>query len=372
MGAFPSFVGSSNVTRSRNQDAEETINYYVELINDGSPKVRSALYGVPGYRPFAHLTAGPVRGLFAQDGRAWAVGGGVVFELFAGGTVTTVGTVAVNGQPADLACNGAAGHQLAIVSGGLIYILDLISGAFTLAGGTGVPSPALRLAFCDGYFIALKGQSNEFQISNLEDGLIWDALDKGQVSESSNQLLSLVVDHRELWLLGSKTTEVWFNSGNAGFPFQPQQSAFIESGIFAPFSAAKIDNSFLWIQGDARGAGCVVKANGYTPQIVSNRAVESQIQQLARYDNALAWTYQMGGHSFYLLYLPNSDTTWCFDLSNNTWTKRGLWDTRLERYTPDIGRCHCFAFGKHLVGSRTTGTIYEMNSDFYDYELVVP
>jgi hypothetical protein len=53
------------------------------------------------------------------------------------------------------------------------------------------------------------------------------------------------------------------------------------------------------------------------------------------------------------------------------WAERGIWDSARLRWTPHIGRCHCFAFGKHLVGARNTGTIYEMSQNFYTDGIVL-
>jgi hypothetical protein len=36
-----------------------------------------------------------------------------------------------------------------------------------------------------------------------------------------------------------------------------------------------------------------------------------------------------------------------------------MWVPAQRRNYPYLGRCHVYAFGKHLVGDRQSGTIYE-------------
>lgn len=377
---FDGFIGSSNTQLSVNADAERTINLFLHVPDGGAiAKSKAQLFGTPGVKPFLAavdgvpsnaLGAAPVRSLFYQDGRAFAVAGGIFYEIFANHTAITRGTLAANIRPATIHSNGTAGHQLFIVSGGLGYIFDLIANTLTQITAPGFPSPALMGGFVDGYFAVLKGLSIQFQISALLDGLVWSGLDVAQVSESSDQVLSMVIDHRELWLFGSKTSSPWFNNGNASFPFAPIQGTFIEGGIIAPFSACKIDNSVFWLDGDALGAGIVRRAQGYVPTRISSHAVEESLRGV-RLDDAIGWAYQDAGHTFYMLYVPSHETTWCFDVATQQWHERALWDPVRYRWTPDVGRCHAYAFGQHLVGDRSSGCIYIMDLDLADYELTL-
>ncbi len=361
------FVGPSNQTRSPNVDTERSVNLYTEIVDGGKGKVGANLYSTPGVRPYGEaLGGGPVRALFGQDGRAFAVSGIGVWELFASTKNVFRGEVISDGNPATISTNGPAGHQLFITSGGRGYIFDLISDTLSpFIAEEGFPVPVLMGGFGDGYFLALKSLSNEFHVSALENGLVWDAVSVAQVSESSNQILAMIIDHRELWLFGSRTTEVWYNSGNADFPYQPVSGTFIEGGIIAPWSAAKLDNTVLWIGGDERGSGVVWRADGYIPKRISTHAVESVLQELPLMSDAIAWTYQQQGHAFYVLYLPHAETTWVYDVATNQWHERGIWDTNLIRWTPHIGRCHTFIFGHHLIGDRQSGQIYSMSLDLH-------
>jgi len=381
---YPGFIGPSDPARSVNYNTERTINLYLERGRAGTtPATGGALYGTPGLRIFAALGGASVRGLFAEDQRAWAVAGDGLFELFATGTFTRRGTVADDGQPVTFASNGRQGHQLFVVSGRAGYILDLTSNAVAPISDPDFPAYALMGAFVDGYFIVLDGDHNTFQISALEDGTRWDGLDIAMVSTSSDRVVALAVSHRQLWLFGTKTTQVWYNSGNADFPFEPIQGVFIEQGILAPWSVAPIADTLVWMGWDRHGSGLVVQANGYTPVPVSTAAVQDALRQYrslqaeTALSDVIAWTYQEDGHAFYGLYLPQGPlaetgvdfTTWVYDVTEQRWHERGLWNDTTQAWEPDLPRCHAFMWGTHLVGDRTRGTVYRQALDVYDQEL---
>jgi hypothetical protein len=365
MPAFPGFLGGTAQARSVNVNAERTINWYPEQAA-GNAKAEPWLVPTPGLSPFAVLEGGPVRAIFAQDGRVFAVGGTGFYEVFATGTATLRGTVAADGQPATISSNGSSGNQVFVTSGGLGYIYDLVTNALTQIVSAGFPSPVLMGTFSDGYFIALKDRANQFNLSALLDGTMWDALDVYQVSTVAEELRALVVAHRDLWLFGSRTSSVWSNTGDADNVYQPIPGVQIDQGAGASFAAVRLDNAVFWLGQSEAGNRVVYRTNGYTPQRVSTHAVEFALSHARRIDDAIAWAYQEEGHTFYVLYVPDLEntpdfaTTWVYDVAANAWHERALWDTVARQWVPHLGRCHTFGFGRHLVGDRLSPAIYSM------------
>lgn len=359
------------MNRSVNANVERTINLYPEQVA-GTGKAGLVLHGTPGVTPYVQAGTGPVRALFAQDGRAFCVSGARFLELFAGHRAVTRGLVWGGPTPATISSNGTGGHQLLITAGNAAYIYDLTTHVFTeLHNRPDISTPETPVSmgcFCDGYFLLLIAQSPTFRLSALEDGLTWDPLDIAQRSYSTDNLLAIVPNHRELWLFGSRTTEVWYDTGDADTPFQPIQGAFLEAGIAAPWTAVRLDNSVLWVGADERGAGVVWRAHGYTPQRVSTHAVELDLGRVTL-AQARAYSYQDEGHTFYVLYVPGLETTWVYDVATGLWHERAHWDTELMRWIPHLGVCHCYAFDRHLIGDRASGIVYESDLDLYDDEI---
>ena len=73
----------------------------------------------------------------------------------------------------------------------------------------------------------------------------------------------------------------------------------------------------------------------------------------------------MQGHTLYVLNFPTANATWVYDLSTGLWTERLLRNSTTGQWEAHRGICHAFAFGTHVIGDRSTGTVYEEDIDIY-------
>ena len=363
MGAasFP-FVGGSYTARSRTFDAQRSLNLYPEMSGSGTSRSVAALYGTPGLALWASLAGGPVRGLLRfNETQALAVVGSTVYALTTAGVGVAIGSISAGTAPVSMASNGTT---VMLVTGGTDgYFIDPAAG--TVAA---ITDPdflgGVRVDYIDGYFVWNVPGTGKFQISQLL-GTDIDALDFATAEGSPDNLLSLIVDHRELWLMGVSSTEVWFNSGNIDFPFERIQGAFLEVGCAAASSVAKMDNSTFWLAADDRGQGMVMRAQGYQPQRVSTHAVEYAIGQMTSISDAVAYTYQQEGHSFYVLNFPAAGQTWVYDASTEQWHERAWRDPLLATLGRHRAQVHMAFAGQNIVGDWETGNLYRLDLDTY-------
>lgn len=349
------FLGGSGHARSVSVNATRTVNLFAEMDAEGKNQI--ALYGTPGLTQFATTHAAEVRGMHEASGRLFAVVGNTFYEIGYTGVATNRGTLDSSSGQVSMADNGL--HVIAVDSS-KGYSFTLATNVFAQITDPDFPD-ADRIAFQDGYFIVNDGDTGSFFITNLY-GTAVNPLDFATAEGAPDPLISLICDHRELWLFGDESTEVWFNSGATAFPFERINGSFIEMGCAAAHSVAKADNSVFWLSQDKRGQGHVVRAQGYQPQIVSTRAVEFAIGGYATISDAIAYTYQQEGHTFYVLTFPSANATWCLDISTGLWHERMYWDGTENRHRSN---CYAFAFGRHLVGDHSNGKIYELDLDTY-------
>lgn len=360
MAEFP-FVGASYTTRTKRFDAQRSVNLYPEISESGNSRTVAALYGTPGLALWKNLAGGVVRGMLRVSAAyAIAVVGGNVYRLDSAANATLIGTIVVDTAPVSMQYNGQA---VMIVTGLYGYSIDLTTWVLTQitdAAFTG----ADRVDFIDGYFVFNKPGTGQFQITQLYSTAI-DSLDFATAEGSPDLLVSLIVDHRELWLFGENSTEVFYNSGNTDFPFERINGAFLEVGCAAKNSVAKLDNTVFWLSADNRGEGMIFRAQGYQPQRISTHAVEYAITQYSRIDDAVAYTYQQDGHSFYVLTFPTANATWVFDASTNQWHERAWLNTLTGQLNRHRSQCQVFFAGENLVGDWENGNIYRLDLDTY-------
>jgi len=340
-------------------DAQRSVNLFPVL--DQMGKEVAAMYGTPGISLFSTAGKNPVRELFqATNGRGFAVAGADLYEILADGTATSLGNLDQSSGIVSMAENG---FQLCICDGVNLYIFTYSTNTFQKVTDVDLPS-AGTVTFIDGYFVVNKNDTGSFYISALYDGLTWDALDFATAESSPDNLNRVYNAIGQLWLLGTETSEVWTNTGNSAFPFQRIAGAKMEIGCLAPHSAVEIDNSIFWLGTDKFGRGIVYQARGFTPRRISNDPIERIIQDSSNLDQVRAYAYQEDGHLFYVLTGGGLPTTLVYDVTTQIWHERAYLN-EFGTYDQQLGCCYMYIFGKHLVGDRRNGNIYEMSRDFY-------
>lgn len=364
---LPGFIGGTYVAQSAIVGAEECVNLFPEVeqvIGQAEPKV--ALYRDPGLRPFATAGNGPVRSLFAQDGRLFSASGPECYEVFYDATATLRGSIAAGNDTVSICSNGDGGFQLFIVAAGLGYIYNLVTNALAQIADADFPANASMGGVVDGYFLVNKRDTAQFFISALEDGTSWDPTDIFQKSHTSDRIRAMVIDHGLAWLFGSRTIEPWYDSGDGDTPFQPVPDVMIMEGILSPDAWTIIDNSIFWAAENTDGGRVAKQAVGFNPQRISTDAVEAAWASYGTVTDLTVWDYQRNAHPCIQFDFPTEGISWVYDTRTRFWHKRGYWNLAAGRFDAHLGRCHVYAFGKHLVGSRVNGAIYEQTPDVYD------
>ena len=356
------FLGGEYRGRSPSFDAERTVNLFPVLAESNGARSAVALYGTPGLKLWTTLTGGGVRGCIRfTETQAIIVCGTTVWSVNASGTATALtGSVANTTAVVSMASNGSV---IMCVTGGTdgyfinptaMTVTTITAAAF--AGGG-------RVDFIDGYFVWNHINTGQFQITQLY-GTAINALDFATAEGAPDPLVSVIVDHREVWLLGSTSTEVWYDAGGTDFPLQRIQGAFLEIGCAATNSVAKLDNSIFWLATDDRGYGTIQRAAGYTPARVSNNAVEVAIAAYTVISDAVAYTYAQEGASFYVITFPTAGATWCLDVANGLWHERPYrkTDGTLTRHRSN---CQMNFAGKTLVGDWESGNVYQLDLETF-------
>jgi hypothetical protein len=109
----------------------------------------------------------------------------------------------------------------------------------------------------------------------------------------------------------------------------------------------------------------VMRAQGYQPQRVSTHAVEYAIGQMSVISDAVAYTYQQEGHSFYVLNFPTAGQTWVYDASTDQWHERAWRDPLLGTLGRHRAQVHMAFAGENIVGDWETGNLYRLDLDTY-------
>lgn len=353
-------LGQSYVARSVNAADNRMVNLFPEATPEAGKEI-GFLNRAPGLRLLASIGTGPIRALWSHQTNgtdAYVVSGTEVYKVYPDYTYVKLGNVSGTG-PVSIADNGT---QLFFACNGPSYIYNEITNVFGQITDPDFPG-AKTVAYLDGYFVFNEPNSQRIWVTSLLDGTTIDPLDFASAEGSPDGVVGIIVDHRELWVFGTDTVEVWYNSGALDFPLSRIQGAFNEIGCISAFSVAKLDNALFWLGQDARGFGIVYRANGYTGTRVSTHAIEYAIQQYGDISDAIGYTYQQEGHAFYVLIFPSANATWVYDVATGAWHERaGFQNGQFVRHRSN---CQMTFNSETIVGDYENGNIYAFDLDVY-------
>lgn len=384
-------LGSAYVARSVNAADARMINMFPEAVPEGGMEP-AFLQRCPGLQLQQAIGDGPIRGLWAHQTRGdnfYVVSGFEVYKLSSlTGTPTKLGDVTGTG-PVSIADNGT---QIFFACNPDSYIYDESTDTFSQITDPDFPG-AVTVGYLDGYFVFNEPDSQKLWVTQLFDGFQIDPLEFASAEGSPDGVVGILVDHRECWVFGTDSTEVWYNSGGLDFPLSPIQGAFNEIGCAAPHSIAKMDNTVFWLGADARGQGVIYRAAGYSAQRISTHAIEWRIQSYLDMGDAVGYTYQQDGHAFYVLSFPSADETWVYDAATGAWHQRSSYSAIapsnggfseafneeafyiVQALTPSgasgifsrhRSNCQCNFQGNIIVGDYANGNVYTFELNVFE------
>lgn len=244
--------------------------------------------------------------------------------------------------------------------------------AFGIISDPGFEPPD-RWAFVDGWLLANRSGSQSFCTNSpVPYTLLFDPLFFALKDSSSDNLISLQEINREVWMVGERASEIWFNGGGANFAWQRIPGAAPPVGTSAAQSVAQVGDSLMWLGKTAQGENVVVQTQQYSWKRASSHGVEAAISTYPLVSDAFGFAYEEQGHLFYILTFPTADKTWGYDVTASAALGRPIWHERAS-YDDNLGVFHrfrgnCFANLQNLrlVGDYQSGQIHQMSRSVYD------
>lgn len=367
MGAlWSAFVGGTYEARSPVVGVDQTINLYPERRQQqGSPK-QLAFYGTPGLDLLTTAANNaPCRGWFTQNGRTFGVFGSNVTEL-SGSTLTVLGTIADDTAPVSMTSNGEGGFQVGIVSAGTFTVLDLSTN--TLTPVTLPFANASVCAFLDGYTFINEGHSPYVWFSALEDMTTWDALDFFSRTASADNVMSIAVMKDRLWVFGTQTITLFYNSGDADTPFLPYPGTTTQVGLVNPYALTVYADMMYWVGETSTGLRTVFAATEPSPQSLSTPPIDQWLSECSTLDDAEVLVYAQEGHTFVAWTCPSAASdikTYVYDLREQLWHARADWDSATGSWLRWRARGATRIGQDIIVGDASSGNVYLLSLDTY-------
>jgi hypothetical protein len=383
------FIGQSYSSKNPQFDCSRAVNWYpwVDENQTGSNQQISGLNCRSGLT--TSLNAAAQATVTANDPNGYGRGGYTTtngLSIFVVGKTVymhtgaffpygavVIGTLLTSRGQVSIKDNG---QQCVIVDGPYGYYFSVSA---PTAGLTQINDPAFYgsnfVDYYDGYFIFAKPGTTLFYWSSLFSVGPFNALNFASKSGNADPIAAFFVLNRQLWLLGTQTSEIWYDVGGTT-TFQRLQGPYNEVGILAPNTLAKSEIGAFWVAQSERGGATVLMTVGNGVQKVSTLTVDYKLQEYGAYiTRSTGYCYQENGSLFYVVNPYNGTSSWAYDatvtniLGLNTWHERTYtvqpWQSSIsvpngtqQRWLPDFT---WFYNGQVLCGDYSQPMVYAID-----------
>lgn len=367
-------ISAAYAGKSVISSGQECVNLYAEIVGKIDPQSPTPVtyYPTPGTVLKAQTANNaPIRGCYRTSlGTAYIVSGTNVYYVAPNYDLILVGNIADKPTQVYFKDNGLV---VVLVDGSNGYVIDMDSNQFAKITDSNFYGAAF-VELLDTFFIFNNPGTNQFYISvsNASFALLstvgaFDPLDIAAKSGFNDPIVAIITVHRELWLVGNLTTEVWIGTGAADFYFQQVQGAYINHGCGAPYSLASQDTLTFFIQQDMQGNGLVLQGQGYDVTEISTPRLVEEFKSYAMLSDAIGFCFQIADHAFYALVFPSANKGWLYDLTTTQWCEWNWCDENGNLLRPRANCC-MFANNDILVGDWQYGKLLKLDINVFKDE----
>lgn len=356
------FVGPSYKLATRSADVQRSVNMRPVPIESGSGQSAFMLQSNPGLVLVASFS-GEGRAAYSINDRRFIVVGSGLYEVFANASSTLRGSLGTSTGRVSIDANSV---ELFMVDGVAGYTFNFATGTFTMRSGVTGMAGSRRTAYLDQYAIYAPFGGASFYISGLGNAGSVDALDFATAEAFPDNLVSLLVANRQLYLLGSKGVEIWLNTGaNPDMPLQRYDGMIMGVGCLATHSAQVCNGTPVWLGASNDGVGSIWAADGYTPRRISTRAVEEALSASSDLASAYAYSWSWNGSAFYCIRVPDLETTWVYDFLSQSWHEQA---ELVEGEYQQHRICATMVAGGYVYALSFDGVLYRYDEDTYSFD----
>ena len=226
------------------------------------------------------------------------------------------------------------------------------------------PTKVTHVAFLDDWLLAFQVGSQNVQFADFETTpTTWYAADYFVTQSNPDGLISMYVNQRIIYLMGTNTVEFWINDGIS--PFSRIDNV-LERGITAPYSTVNVNDTLYFFDYKRR----LTAMNGYTAQIIST-SFDKTIQGFSSFNDVLSDYITIDGRNFILFTFPTENRTFLYDLDGPGtpyWAEWSYWDELNETRKRFILNCYAYSplWNIHVIGSCFDDNIFMFSSNYYD------
>ncbi|HEX4044222.1 MAG TPA: hypothetical protein VHZ76_00970 [Gammaproteobacteria bacterium] len=252
--------------------------------------------------------------------------------------------------------------QIAIVDGLNVYIYNYLNSTFQTITVDFAP---VYITYQDTFFIAADGNTNQWRLSDNNDGTVWppDAQHVGELQSKPCRTVATVALDRVLLVMGQTVTEPWYDAGLQLFPYARNNYYCIDYGCVSTQTIASGFGMAVWLASNQQsGLAIMVSQEGGPPTPISTDGLDFQFAQLTNPQNSYGMLFKLEGHICYMITFTTDNLSYLYDFNTNMFFS--VTDQNLNHH---IARRVVYFNGSNYFISFNDGNLYRMASTITDY-----
>ena len=288
--------------------------------------------------------------------------------------VTKIGELQTNTGVVYIAENNKP--QIGISDGVNFYIYDpLLTPQFQIVPLNFTPG---YLTFHDTYFILAASNdttysppaNNTWRLSNENDGSPggWDstAAHVGLLQSKPDNVQAVVRFPSKgnlIFVMGSITTEAWFDTGAQLFPYQRNNQFNIDYGCLSPASVAYMDELVVWLAANEKSGPIIMYSDGGMPKKITTDGIDYLLSTFQNPQDSQGFLYRQDGHLFYHINFYSDNVSLFYDFNQDKFCHAS--DQNLDYF---IASEIAFFNNQYYFVSRNNGELFSFDTGFYTYQ----
>ena len=368
---------------SNKVSTQRLVNLFSQKVEHNNSMVNTgtsfAILSIPGSTSAVSLpTSGSnigIRGIYGSSTgpspdfteKLYVADGATIFRVNPDNTSVKLGDVGPNAGRIYITESGGLDSQLCVVDGYNLWTASLIASDMDvvntltpvtlpfIAGTDYTPITPTQIVNLNGHVILNSDNSNQFYYSKVNDVTSTSAWSNAAFYTkygSSDVINGLATVGGTLVVFGTKSFELWNETGNYLNPFARIGGSFQWIGCQAPDSISTLQDKLFWLGSGPAGHNMIfmMDPSGNCTRI-SNNSLEYQFNRFKDTTDAIGFCYSDDGNYFYVISFVTDDRTFVFDMSTQEWherTSHDLYTNEDHRWNPTFAS---FCYGKLYFGS---------------------
>ena len=341
-------AGPSYQDRSRPLSSQQTRNFYHEVNPSGKDKY--VIKSFPGQKLFGSGDEGKEQGSHRVNETLIRVVNNTLYTVNSAGVHTSRGTIA-----GDRCIFANDGETVFIVADN-VYQFNTLTNTLTTVTDPDIVG-AKSVTFINNQFVYTFDTLSVF--STVGDGSSATSLNAVSAEARPDKLVRDYAFDQVLYRFGTRSVELWYNSGVGTPPFDRMEGQLFNVGLGAIHSVANTREYLYWFGSDNQ----IYRARGGQEEPISTPAIAGAIDGYATVADATGDIIAIDNKYFYVLTFPTENKTWVIneELGTNGWFElsKGIDDNRFNAGSI------AHVYGKNLISDYQTGKLYELDFNTY-------